>query len=235
MIIYSNTMKRIILPLLIAALPILVFGKAKITRDEIDEFTGLRVVETSTEFIDAYSLTSMGISFRLENNIKWIDVKYAGGRVSFVSEGNPLLFKSTTDNIVQFDAATGSTADVHGTLEVSYMGNVEWFATNHPRLTRTHGGNRYSDRRISQADGAKICQLYDIFARTIEAPVGTIVYGDYDISFYNRKIGAPTWDLIKSERYEYMSPEATQKIVDEWRNQTSDEYEYDCKIKKLKD
>lgn len=55
----------------------------------------------------------------------------------------------------------------------------------------------------------------------------------YTLTFVKKSKAASTWDVIKEQTAE-LNQEELQNLVDEWKSQTSDKYDFDVRVKKNK-
>lgn len=215
----------------------------KITKDETDEFTGKRTLITSWENINKSAWgNSIGIRFRLQNGNEYLDLKWSDQSPHVVGTDDPLMFKSTSDAITEFTPTRieGSTTRGNGiksgiwTLDATYKGDINYFKDNVIRLIRIYTSDGYIDEKVSEKDGKQICKLYDLFNSALTGEVGSIAYANYTLTFVKKKTSSKTWDKVKEEYKEDLSKDEVQQIVDEWKAQSNENYEYDCKVKKEK-
>lgn len=214
----------------------------KIVTDEIDEFTGKRTVITSWESL---SSNKMHIRFRLQGGRKILDFKYSPDQSVVIGEDDNLCFKSTTDSIAIFvplktyvggigNGAVGLNGSGLWGINASYKGDIRWFNDNVSRLIRIYTTDGYYDESIKEIDGKKIIKLYQLFDSVLSGESGSIVFANYNLSFLKRKSPTAPWDVVKEEYVEDLSSDELQKIVDDWKSQSTDKVTYDVKIKKAK-
>ena len=56
----------------------------------------------------------------------------------------------------------------------------------------------------------------------------------YVITYYQKSKKSSTWYEVKTETIKGASPEELQTLINDWKSQESDTYDYDCKIAKNK-
>jgi hypothetical protein len=213
----------------------------KIETDQIDEFTGQRTVITSWEKIN---YDQNHIRFRLQNGILFLDWKMLYNGAVVISEGDKIMFKATDGDIsscesttTEFGAKGAGATGVGGSLAwgifAHYTGHLEWFANHTTKLIRIYTSEGYVDREVKEKEGRKISALYNLFSSTIDGKPNTDLQS-YEVSFLKKRVKAKEWDLVKDETIEYISKDELNKIMQDWKSQTSETMQYDCKIKKLK-
>lgn len=232
-------MKKLLL-LLAFILPMLA-NAMKIETDQIDEFTGQRTVITSWEKIN---YDQNHIRFRLQNGILFLDWKMLYNGAIVISEGDKILFKAVDGDISSYESATtefgskgaGATG-IGGSLAwgifAHYIGPLEWFTNHTTKLIRIYTSEGYIDREVKEKEGRKISALYKLFSSTING-IPDDDLQSYEISFLKKRAKSKEWDLVKEEIVDYITNDELNKIMQEWKSQTSDSMQYDCKIKKLK-
>lgn len=233
-------MKRILLTLLLV-LPF-VANAMKIERDEIDEFTGNRTVITSWE---GMSKGEIHIRFRQQENHLLLDFKFMSRTSIVIGDDDPLLFKSTSDDICQFnsvglyyggkgDGAVGLNGSGVWGIYATYRGDLSWFKDNLVRLIRIQATDCYYNRQVSESDGKKLIKLYDLFISAINNTPGTKIFDNYTLRFMKKKAKSSSWDMVKEEYKKDLSPDELDDIVTEWKNQSTENTIYDVVIKKDK-
>ena len=148
---------------------------AKIEKDEIDEFTGLRTVITSWQSFDK---KEMNIRFRLQNGKLFMDYKFISGQVYVIPDDSSILFKCISGDILtlrsvgmsQGGPGVGS-VNILGAaawgVSTTYTGDLTWFCSFIPSLVRINTTDGYIDRKISDKEGQKIYDLAMLFFDTI--------------------------------------------------------------------
>ncbi len=166
-------MKKLIL-LLAILLPVIA-NAMKISKDEVDEFTGRRTVITSWE---SFNHKNIHIRFRLQNGNQFLDFKYINGEPIVIVEDASLMFKSTSDAITDFksiatysggigDGATGLLSSGVWGISASYQGDISWFLANTTILIRLYQTEGYEDKKFSEKEGKKLTDLANLFLTTI--------------------------------------------------------------------
>ena len=232
-------MKYISLLLLLTAFSM---NAVKITKNELDEFTGQRTVITSWEGI---CKNYVHVRFRQQNNYQFLDFKFHSENAIVIPDQGKLMFKSTTDSISTFYSVStymgskggGSTgligSGVWG-ISATYTGPLDWFSDNLTKLIRIYATDVYYDRKVSDVDAKKLVQLYDLFSSTINNTPLKNEYADYTITFVKGNAKTNKWDKVKEDFYPNLNKEALKSIIDEWEAQTTDKVTYKVKIKKEK-
>lgn len=214
----------------------------KIVTDEIDEFTGYRTVITSWE---ACCGKQVHIRFRQQSNVTFLDFKMLSDGAIVINKDARLMFKSTTDEIGEFksiESAFGSSGagavGINGSkawgIYVTYRGDLEYFKSNITRLLRVYSSEGYIDKKVSENDGKQLVKLYQMFASTIGAEVGQVTFDTYKLTFVKKRKNATGWDVVSEDLYKDISKEELQKLVDDWKAQSNDKYDFDVRIKKEK-
>ena len=233
-------MKKLFL-LLVLLLPVMA-NAMKIETDEIDEFTGNRTVITSWESLCRQNIH---IRFRQQNNHVFLDFKMFYDNAIVIGQDNKLMIKSTADEIVEFapvgtftgekgGGATGFAGSAAWGINATYVGDVSWFVDNVAKLMRIYTTDFYIDKNISEGDGKKLQKLYDLFNSTITGEQGTITYANYTLKFMKRKLPKGSWELVKEEYKKDLSKDELTAIMDEWKAQSTDKYEFICQPKREK-
>lgn len=214
----------------------------KIEKDIVDEFTGKRTVYTSWEYI-ARSLngTSVGFRFRLQNENQYLDFKWNDNSAYVIGKNDPLMFKSTSDNIVEFMPIDVESSNLIGgrsgiwTLSASYTGDVSYFQDNIIRLIRLYTTDGYIDKKISEGDGKKIVNLYNLFSSTLNGHSGNRpVYANYTLTYLKSSNGGKSWEQVNEEYIKNASSEDIKKKMEQWKSQSSGSKLFECKVKKEK-
>lgn len=232
-------MKKLIL-LLAFILPILA-NAMKIETDEIDEFTGERTVITSWESLNAQNIH---VRFKSRNGKTYLDWKMFFDGAIVISKGDEIMFKATDGDISKFEstttvsgekgaAATGFIGSGGWGIFAHYAGPLDWFASHTAKLIRIYTTDGYIDKEVKEKEGRKISALYNLFASTIDGNPNTDMQS-YEISYLKKRTKSKEWDLVKEETVEYVTKDELNKIMQDWKSQTSESMQYDCKIKKLK-
>lgn len=66
----------------------------------------------------------------------------------------------------------------------------------------------------------------------VKADFSGVKEPSYTIIYYRKLKTQNSWDEIKTETLKEVSPEEVLSIVQDWKNQESDRFDYDCKIQK---
>lgn len=219
------------------ALPLLV-NAMKITKDEIDEFSGNRIIETSWETLASRDIR---IRFRLADNKQFLDFKYYTEGLVIIDEGDELKFKSQSDSIISLHAtqrfrsgigqgATGNFgADFWG-IHASYTGDMEWFADNVTRLIRIYSTKGYFDKKISESDGRKLVKLYNLFSKVVNGRQGSVSFASYNILFLTHGVKSSDWTLVKKEYKKDITKEELDAIVKKWESGSDETRTNRCQI-----
>lgn len=147
----------------------------KISKNEVDEFTGKRTVITSWE---SFKNKSIYMRFRLENGNQFLDFKYTNGQPIIIGKDASLMFKSASDAITDFKSiATFSGGIGDGAINLigskawgifaNYQGDISWFSTNTTILIRIYQTEGYEDKKFSEKEGKKLTDLANLFLTTI--------------------------------------------------------------------
>lgn len=236
-----NKAKRILL-LLCLLLPIAA-SSMKIVTDEIDEFMGTRTIITSWERADKGYIH---IRFRLQNGVQWLDYKYLTHSPVVVGEGALLMFKSTSDSIASFKSASVYSSDFsrsvpglpnssYWELMATYTGDISWFANNVVKLIRLYERETYTDKKISEDGGKRICKLYNLFANALGSEPGkAAAYNNYTITYLESKNSGRSWDIVREEFVRDLTPDELTAKMNEWKLKSSGNHLFNCKAKKEK-
>lgn len=229
--------------ILVAMLP-LVANAMKIEKDEIDEFTGKRTIITSWE---GFCSNEVRIRFRLQNDIKFMDVKFISDGAIVISKDDKLMFKSTNGAISEFrsiamymggrgDGATGLAGSARWGIKATYNGNLGWFADNTAIMLRLYSAEGYYDRKIKESGGEKLTELYNLFRKAMNSEVQTVKSShtgvQFRITYYRKGKHESTWSEVKTEVVKLKDRSEVNEIMNNWKSQESDKYDYDCKISK---
>ncbi len=213
----------------------------KIEKDEIDEFTGNRIVYTSWESILG---GKSHIRFRLQEDKQSFDFKLIYDNAIVIGRDDNLMFKSTSGEIGKFESVSTYSGGIgegavglagsqaHG-IRATYRGPLSWFDDNIAVLMRLYTTDGYIDNKLSENDGRKLSKLYQLFSSTIDGNPSTTML-TYNLKFVKKRVKGSGWEVVKEETKELITKEELQKIVDEWKSQTSDTMLYDVQIKKEK-
>lgn len=215
----------------------------KIEKDEIDEFTGKRTIITSWEGICS---NKIHVRFRLQNGYKLLDYKMFYDGAIVIGEGDELMFKSTTDNIGAFKSigsyhgskgagATGFIGSGAWGIKATYKGDLSYFNDNVTRLIRIYTVDSYYDQQVNENDGKKLQKLYALFVTAQDMEPGKAAnYANYIITFLKSTDYGKSWDRVDEKYIKDASPEEIEKIMNDWKSQSSGRKQFDCKIKKEK-
>lgn len=234
-------MKNIkLLSLMLCILFPLLASAMKIEKDEIDEFTGLRTVITSWEPVCGNSVC---FRFRLQNGYKFLDVRLYEYDPMVIHEDDKLLIKSISGEIAQFKSVSIYTSERQmaaigflGTecwgVTASYLGDLDYFATNEPRLIRVYTTSSYYDEELNDKDRIKIHKLFEMFTNTLNGTPGVTEYVSCSVTFLKSKDNGRTWDEVRVQHFEDITKDELNTVINDWRNQSSGRTKYDCKIEK---
>lgn len=234
-------MKKTIL--LLAALAISFASNAmKIVQDEIDEFTGNRILTTSWESVDKGNIH---IRFRLQNNMEFLDFKLIYNKAIVIGDGDQLMFKSTADSIVSFRAiktafgskgagAVGLAGSGAWGVSATYSGDLSWFGHNSARLLRVYETDVYIDKEISNNDGKNLMQLYELFSSSLKGESAQTLFSSFELKFAKKSTKDKNWEIIKEEHKKNLSPDELSEIVERWEKQSTSSTEYKVFVKKSK-
>lgn len=214
----------------------------EIKTDEIDEFTGLRTIITSWENVDKNQLF---FRFRQQAGKTWLEMKFSPDDAIVIGQDDKLMLKSTGDSIASFssariysggrgEGAVGLNGSNRWGIKASYHAeDAEYFKNNITRLVRVYATDGYYDRKITPENGMKLCKLYALFKDAINSPKGNYSLNDYSIQFCKKAKFARDWDVMKEKIAEHISKDELTKIISEWESQSSETYEYKCKVKRI--
>lgn len=234
-------MKKIIL--LFALIIPMMANAMKIDTDEIDEFTGNRTVITSWESLCSQKIH---IRFRMQNGHKLLDFKLFYDGAIVIGKDEKLMLKSTEDKIGEFKSiasyvgekgggAIGFAGSAAWGIMATYNGDLSYFSNNVTRLMRIYTTDKYIDKKISEGDGKKLIDLYNLFTSTINGEVGKKQFFNYSLTFVKRKVNSKgSWDTVKEDYKKNLSKEELMTIVNEWKTLSDEKFEYDVIIKKDK-
>lgn len=209
----------------------------KIETDEIDEFTGNRTVITSWEDFCNYHIK---MRFRLQEGKQRLDFLWYDNDAIVIGEGNHLMFKSTTDNIGKFSAthisSPGETINLYLTptrsRSTSYTGDMEYFTDNISRLMRIYTVDCYYDKKLSEREGSKLCELYGIFVSALGSEVGSAI-ASYKLTYLKKGVNDTEWFKDYEIVRRHKSKEDIQKYKDEWESKTDEKTQYKLIVKRL--
>lgn len=209
----------------------------KIEKDEIDEFTGNRTVITSWEDFCNYHIK---MRFRLQEGKQKLDLIWYDNDAIVIGENDPLMFKSTTDNIGKFSAThistQGETINLYLTptrsRSTSYTGDMEYFSDNIARLMRIYTVDCYYDKKLSEREGRKLSELYGIFASALGSEVGAAV-SSYKLTYLKKGANDKEWFKDYEIVRRHKSKGDIQKYKDEWESKSDEKTQYKLIVKRL--
>lgn len=235
-------MKEIKALLLLLSLFIPIVADAmKIETDEIDEFTEQRTLITSWESL---CNKKVHVRFRMQNGHQLLDFKMFYDGAVVIGEDEKLMFKSTDDVIGKFTSisiyhgsrgggATGLMGSGAWGISATYSGELSYFSENIVRLVRVYFTDAYTDLKISDADGKKLVNLYNLFDGAMQKQPGkSAVFANYTITFLKSGNKGKAWDVVEERYIKDASAEDITTIISEWKSQSNERYIYECKIKK---
>lgn len=215
----------------------------KIEKNEVDEFTGNRTIITSWESLCS---RSVHIRFRLQNNHQYLDMKFMYDGAIVIGEDDKLMFKSTTDNISKFlsvstyhgtkgGGAVGLMGSGNWGISASYLGDLSYFSDNITKLLRLYTTDGYLDKKVSESDGKKLVNLYNLFSTTLSGESGSVpVYANYTLTYLKSSNGGKSWEQVNEEYIKNASSEDIKKKMEQWKSQSSGSKLFECKVKKEK-
>ena len=214
----------------------------KIETDEVDEFTGNRTLITSWESL---CNKNIHVRLRLQEGLIFLDFKmfYDGSIV--IAKDDKLLIKSDNDSIATFrsigmysGAKGGGATSMMGSgawgIMAIYSGDLSFFENNKPKLMRIYSTNGYIDKKLGEDDGKKFQRLYELFNMSLNGQQGVSAFFNCNIKFLRSKNGGKKWEEVNDVYYKDITKDELQKIVDDWKSQSSDNLIYDCQVKKNK-
>lgn len=222
---------------MLAVLIPLTASAIKIEKDEVDEFTGQRIMYTSWESICNYRIK---IRFRMQNEKKAMDFIWYDNDVIVIDKDDKLMIKSTADDIGEFSSAFVSSVteaiNLYGINTrgrfTSYTGDLDYFANNIARLMRIYTVDGYEDKKVSERDGRKLCELYGVFASALDAEAGFAI-ASYKLTYLKKGVNDTEWFKDYEIVRRHKSKEDIQKYKEEWESKSDEKTQYKLIVKRL--
>lgn len=171
-------MKKILLLLIVFISTIC--SAQEIKKNEVDDFTGNKLIETSWERIN-YSMKGYCtyLNLSLLNDKQYLGVKVTTLSVCSVMEGNEILFKTKDGGVYKLKAietvisAKGEGAiSLQGAqaegIHVRYAGDLSFLGTNTIDKIRVYTRNKYLDIEITDKYKENIMKMYRVFEDAVK-------------------------------------------------------------------